>query len=100
MHPIERPGGDWQRRAACAGADDPEIFFPDRTESPPPALAICAGCPVARDCRDDAFATGDTYGVRGGLTGPQRAAFAEGRASGGRRGSPSGLRLARRRRSA
>jgi hypothetical protein len=37
------------------------------------ALGYCRECPVAWDCLLDALSWGDEYGVRGGLTAPQRA---------------------------
>jgi WhiB family redox-sensing transcriptional regulator len=44
---------DWMLRAAC-GPATAELFFPDgngrSTEAE--ALAVCAECPVVRECRD------------------------------------------------
>jgi transcription factor WhiB len=42
--------GEWTARAACVDAD-PEIFFPDRSQSYGPARRICAECPALNECR-------------------------------------------------
>lgn len=57
----------WDARAACADMD-PAIFFPPVGRSCALARAICAGCPVKRECLDHALATGERYGVWGGTT--------------------------------
>jgi hypothetical protein len=43
-------GGTWRQDAGCGRIDDPDIFFPARSDSPAPALAICASCTVTREC--------------------------------------------------
>lgn len=77
---------EWRERALCAGAD-PELWFPaalDRGATDPahpalaPAIAVCHRCPVERDCLADAIATGDRWGIRGGMTPVQRARHARG----------------------
>jgi WhiB family redox-sensing transcriptional regulator len=77
---ADAPGrgeGDWRRRAACRG-EDPELFFPVGSTGPA-ALAqsteakkICARCPVRRACLVFAMATGQEYGIWGGLTESER----------------------------
>ncbi|MET8626596.1 WhiB family transcriptional regulator [Kitasatospora sp. NPDC004669] len=68
----------WQDQAACNPSEynpvDPETFFPGPEEADKIATAkgLCAQCPVARACLDAALETGDTHGVRGGLTGEER----------------------------
>jgi WhiB family transcriptional regulator, redox-sensing transcriptional regulator len=63
-------GTAWRALAACRGSD-PELFFPvsktglARVEAQR-AKAICAGCPVRRQCLDFALDTGQTYGIWGG----------------------------------
>jgi Transcription factor WhiB len=52
--------------AACAGAD-PELFFPEPGQGDTGALAICARCPIRRDCYALAVATGQRYGIWGGV---------------------------------
>ncbi|MFE2869367.1 WhiB family transcriptional regulator [Embleya sp. NPDC059259] len=78
---VSAGSGPWEWDAACRGAD-PELFvddapygtgnvnYPDKTRAARvrQALAICAGCPVRRQCLDDAVAAGDRWAIRGGLT--------------------------------
>lgn len=76
----------WRRGAACARpAVDPQVFFPpegwasDIAEAK--AKRICAGCPVRDACLGEALAWENPlsrYGVFGGLTANERAAFASG----------------------
>jgi len=71
---------DWRHQAACRG-EDPELFFPKaHTDRWAPqiqqAKTICARCPVAETCLTTALAdeggAHERYGIRGGLTGPER----------------------------
>lgn len=76
---------DWIDRAACAqiGGD---LWFAEDNHSRQQlkeAKAICHGCPVTDKCLADAMRveaddvrTSVRYGVRGGLTGGQRAKLA------------------------
>lgn len=81
---ILSPRPEWHHYAACAdqfdssGNEDP--WFPNARdkEAVDAARRICDGCPVRDDCLLDALmaeaaaARSDRYGIRGGLTGPQR----------------------------
>jgi WhiB family transcriptional regulator, redox-sensing transcriptional regulator len=77
---ADAPGRDegyWRRRAACRG-EEPELFFPVGSAGPA-ALAqiaeakkICARCPVRQACLVFAMATGQEYGIWGGLTEDER----------------------------
>jgi WhiB family redox-sensing transcriptional regulator len=64
---------DWRDAAACLG-EDPETFFPignrsrDALLDATAAKTVCAGCPVAVECLQDA----GEYGVWGGLTEDER----------------------------
>jgi len=60
---------DWQRDAACRGADT-SIFFPvsDSPDATADAKAICAICPVAQECLEWAVATRQPDGIFGGMT--------------------------------
>jgi WhiB family transcriptional regulator, redox-sensing transcriptional regulator len=59
----------WRDRAACAAPEvDPEWFFPDPGQRATRARRICARCPVASACLDDALATREEHGIRAGLT--------------------------------
>jgi WhiB family transcriptional regulator, redox-sensing transcriptional regulator len=67
----------WQAAAACLGSD-PELFFPVSgsgkcLEQIAQAKAVCAGCPVRRECLGFAQRTGQAHGVWGGLTEQERA---------------------------
>ncbi len=79
------PGGhadawDWQLKAACRG-EDPNIFFhPEgergsaRAARDAAAKAICASCPVIRQCAEHALQVREPYGVWGSLTEDDREA--------------------------
>jgi len=58
--------------ALCAQVD-PELFFPDKGQSPRDALRICDACAVRAQCLD-VFGDALDFGVVGGLTGKQRRA--------------------------
>ena len=66
----------WWTRAACASAD-PELFFPISEWGPglrqaARAKAICARCPIQRECLRYALAVGSIQGVWGGMTEEER----------------------------
>lgn len=71
------PRADWWGHAACR-LTDPELFFPVSPGDPPPdqverrAKAICATCPVRRECLQFALATRQAYGVWGGMPEQER----------------------------
>lgn len=75
-----RTRGDqtWQNEAVCQSTEyhrvDPETFFPepDEMDRIRAAKALCAQCPVRQTCLDAALETGDTFGIRGGLTEEER----------------------------
>ena len=63
---------DWNH-AACK--DNPDPFFPQEGMpgyDPQPAIAICRGCPIARQCLDYALLHRLTDGVFGGTSPAQR----------------------------
>ncbi len=55
----------WMAYGACRGKDT-AIFFPTRGEDAARAKAICAECPVQRECLAHAVDTPDLQGVWGG----------------------------------
>lgn len=61
----------WRSRAECLDAD-PGWFFPETTEDPVIAKAVCRRCPVRERCLDHALAAGEWDGVWGGLSATQR----------------------------
>ena len=76
--PVSRaPGSGWQDRAACR-SEPPEWFDAETDENAARALAVCAGCPVRRECFAAAAADRAASGVWGGvdLSAPGRAAVA------------------------
>jgi WhiB family redox-sensing transcriptional regulator len=63
--------GDWRDEARCRD-EDPDLFFPVGSGAPAMlqterAKAVCHRCPVMRECRQWALATGQEVGVWGGL---------------------------------
>ncbi|MEU3712184.1 WhiB family transcriptional regulator [Streptomyces catenulae] len=68
----------WQDEAVCQRTEynpvNPDIFFPepDETDKIATAKALCGQCPVRRTCLDVALETGDTHGIRGGMTEEER----------------------------
>jgi WhiB family transcriptional regulator, redox-sensing transcriptional regulator len=69
-----RDGASWRDDAACQDAD-PELFFPG-IRSPwaqvKTAKLICRSCPVTTMCLSWALASGQEYGIWGGLTEDER----------------------------
>ena len=70
--------GGWRSAAACRSAD-PDLFFPISASGRAPeqvaeAKAICARCPVRRQCLAFALHTRQAYGIWGGMTEEERAA--------------------------
>lgn len=69
----------WTRHAACRG-EDPDLFFPDPTQTDRAnrAVAICTSCPVHQDCLDEVLhiegnsSLWHRHGIRGGLTPRER----------------------------
>ncbi len=69
---------DWQLDGACRG-EDPNLFFhPEgergaaREARETAAKAICAQCPVLRECAEHALAVREPYGVWGGMSEDER----------------------------
>jgi len=87
LHPYQpghrEPRADWRDHAACRLAD-PELFFPVSPGGPSPdqaddgraARAICATCPVRRECLQFALATRQAHGIWGGMSERERGATA------------------------
>jgi WhiB family transcriptional regulator, redox-sensing transcriptional regulator len=72
----ELPSQDWQHRAACHDLD-PELFFPIGTSEAAMrqarlAKTVCARCPVHVECLRWALASGQDFGVWGGLSEAER----------------------------
>ncbi|PID32744.1 transcription factor WhiB [Candidatus Saccharibacteria bacterium] len=79
--PVLSPA--WTEHAACS-PETAEAFFngddkrgylgnkKDRLK----AMALCAQCPVAKQCLEDAILRGERHGIRGGKTTSERDAMA------------------------
>lgn len=71
---------DWQLLGACRGGESTTFFHPDgdrgasRAARERDAKAICAGCPVIRECADHALTVREPYGVWGGMSEDDRKA--------------------------
>jgi WhiB family redox-sensing transcriptional regulator len=71
----------WRLRAACRQVDSAVFFPPDAERGPAQevrearAKAICARCPVIRECATYALVAGERHGVWGGLSERERAAL-------------------------
>lgn len=63
----------WQAAALCRGRDDLP-WFPERGQSPQPALALCGACDVRAECLATAMADPTLDGVLGGMTAKARTA--------------------------
>lgn len=72
--------GAWVFQAACFGSD-PNLFYPESMddEAAWAARKVCQGCPVARECLQDALDSNDRFGIRGGLSPKQRTNLLKGR---------------------
>jgi WhiB family transcriptional regulator, redox-sensing transcriptional regulator len=62
---------DWREDALCQEVD-PEIFFPDKGRTVTDAKRVCMACEVRTECLQDALATNERFGVRGGKTERER----------------------------
>jgi WhiB family redox-sensing transcriptional regulator len=79
---------DWQRAGLCRGEAGRDFYPPSggerkrqRIAREARAKAVCAGCPVRIQCLDYAVASGERYGVWGGLTSDERPGGAQRRVS-------------------
>ena len=77
--PAPREGDwDWQMDAACRGQDTSNFYHPENERGPSPARrefrakAVCASCPVVKQCLRWALAAREPYGVWGGLSTEER----------------------------
>ena len=85
---LPGPGSDfweWQLRGACRGLDTDMFFHPDNERGPrrasreAAAKAVCARCPVMRECAEHALRTREPYGIWGGLGETERDDILSGR---------------------
>ncbi|OKL48208.1 WhiB family transcriptional regulator [Boudabousia liubingyangii] len=71
---------EWQYEGACREMDTELFFHPEgergstRRRRAENAKAICATCPVIKECREHALSVREPYGVWGGMTEEERRA--------------------------
>jgi WhiB family redox-sensing transcriptional regulator len=65
---------NWRDDAACRGMDTDAFFPVDPRDGGAYAKSICARCPVAIECLDDALSVShhDDWGLRAGLSRHER----------------------------
>ncbi|MGH3169119.1 MAG: WhiB family transcriptional regulator [Trebonia sp.] len=73
---ADRASTEWREAAACRSAE-PELFFPvsavgQSAAEAERAKAVCARCPVRRECLQFALATRQAYGIWGGMSERER----------------------------
>ena len=66
---------DWKQQAACAGHNDPDLWFDDDPVAQRTALQICYGCPVITPCLNYAANLKLDDGVWGGMPPQARTAW-------------------------
>lgn len=67
---VRQTEPDWAQ-AICAQTD-PEAFYPEKGGSTRAAKQVCRGCPIRRECLEDALARDERFGVWGGLSERER----------------------------
>lgn len=78
---------EWQYQGSCRDVDDTLFFHPEgergaaRRRRAEAAKAICHGCPVMLQCREQSLAVREPYGVWGGLSEDERSAVLAERSS-------------------
>ena len=72
------PATEWRNRARCLHAE-PALFFPTTQADTEAALAVCAQCPVRRDCYEDAGGRGEEWGIWGGEVWDRRVRYRQAR---------------------
>lgn len=68
---------EWQTRAACKGRVDLDFIEPKSPAEDTECRTLCASCPVREQCLASAFATGEAWGLWGGLDAEERLRIAE-----------------------
>jgi WhiB family redox-sensing transcriptional regulator len=65
------PPTQWQDEAACKTLPL-EMFFPPAEQEADAAKTICSACTVREPCLEAALATGERFGIWGGMTTDER----------------------------
>ena len=74
---VEADMRDWWADALCNDGTGTlaELFFSEQLDDIARAKAICATCPVIKECREQSLAVREPYGVWGGLSEDERTAI-------------------------
>jgi len=80
--PVSKLSNGWHDEACCRGEAGRDFYPPfggerkrERLGREQRAKAVCAACPVRIECLEHAIASGERYGVWGGLTFDERVTF-------------------------
>lgn len=74
---MTRRPSTWRIGAACRGRVDLDFVEPADDEQADACRALCTGCPVREQCLAEALASGEAWGIWGGLDTDQRTEVAE-----------------------
>ena len=79
---VSKLNTDWHDAAHCRGEAGRDFYPPfggerkrERVAREQRAKTVCAACPVRSQCLEHAIASGERYGVWGGLTFDERVTF-------------------------
>jgi WhiB family transcriptional regulator, redox-sensing transcriptional regulator len=79
---VSKLSTEWHDSALCRGEAGRDFYPPfggerkrERVAREQRAKSICAACPVRSQCLEQAIASGERYGVWGGLTFDERVTF-------------------------
>jgi len=79
---VSKLSTEWHDTAHCRGEAGRDFYPPfggerkrERVAREQRAKAVCAPCPVRSQCLEHAIASGERYGVWGGLTFDERVTF-------------------------
>ncbi len=79
---VSHHNTEWHDSASCRGAAGRDFYPPfggerkrERLAREQRAKAVCASCAVRTQCLEHAIASGERYGVWGGLTFDERVTF-------------------------
>ena len=79
---VSKQSTEWHDSATCRGEAGRDFYPPfggerkrERLAREQRAKTVCAACPVRTQCLEHAIASGERYGVWGGLTFDERVTF-------------------------
>ena len=62
----------WMKEGNCAKHPDPNIHYPEKSNSSKKGKKQCSECPVIQLCREYALLNGEIYGIWGGMSEGER----------------------------